>query len=298
MAPGFYIPAHNCTARPNWTPLVRKQSWILLVTHPERDKSFLQERLDFIGLDETAKAALRKTQPIIAESIGSALLTFFEKVKTTPDMQKFFRDEHHMAGARNMQEKHWGIIAGADFNDEYVKAVRRVGQTHARTGLEPRWYIGGYALVIEYLIHAVVKNQWPRLLQMGKGRPEDLATSLSCLVKATMLDMDFAISIYLETLEDQRRRAEEITRQEGVIAVTAIGTALSKLAAKDLSFRMSADMPEAYQTIKTDFNAALQQLETAMQGVIESTGAIRSGTQEISAARMIFRAAQSSRRRT
>jgi methyl-accepting chemotaxis protein len=253
-----------------------------------RGQDSLRQRLDFIGMDHKTRAGLSKLQPLLKQSIGPALDVFYDKVKAMPETRKFFGDERHMAGAKNAQERHWTIIAAANYNDEYVNAVLKVGQTHARIGLEPRWYIGGYALVMEQLIHAVVKEQWPRLLQMAKGRPEGVAEALSCLVKAAMLDMDFAISVYLETLDEQRRKAEEAgqeaIKQERALVANSIGVGLAKLAAKDLTYRMSGDIPEAYRKLQTDFNAAIEQLEGAMRGVTGSTDAIHSGTQEISSA--------------
>ena len=47
---------------------------------------------------------------------------------------------------------------------------------------------------------------------------------------------------------------------------------------------MSSDIPEAYRKLQSDFNAAIAQLEEAMQGVTGSTSAIQSGTREISTA--------------
>ncbi len=253
-----------------------------------RGQDSLRERLDFIGMDQRARAALTKLQPLLRQSIGPALEVFYDKVKATPATRKFFGDEKHIAGAKGAQERHWAIIAAASYDDDYVNAVLKIGQTHARIGLEPRWYIGGYALVMEQLIHVIVEEQWPRLLQMAKGRPEGVAEALTCLVKAAMLDMDFAISVYLETLDGQRRRAEEAgqeaLKQERAIVANSIGVGLNKLAAKDLTFRMSADIPDVYRQLQTDFNAAIEQLEGAMQGVIGSTNAIHSGTQEISTA--------------
>ncbi|THK35801.1 hypothetical protein EHS39_23065 [Ensifer sp. MPMI2T] len=51
----------------------------------------------------------------------------------------------------------WGNIAEAKFNAEYGARVKAIGQVHARIGLDPRWYIGGYALIAEHLIGEVVK---------------------------------------------------------------------------------------------------------------------------------------------
>jgi len=74
----------------------------------------------------------------------------------------------------------------------------------------------------------------------------------------------------------------EAIRQERAIVANSIGVGLSSLAAKDLNYRMAADIPEAYRELQTDFNEALTQLQEAMRGVAVSAGAIQTGTQEIS----------------
>ena len=65
---------------------------------------------------------------------------------------------------------------------------------------------------------------------------------------------------------------------------TSIGAGMAKLAAKDLTFRLTDDLPEAYRKLQADFNSAMEQLEKALQSVRSSTLAMDSGTQEISTA--------------
>ena len=85
--------------------------------------------------------------------------------------------------------------------------------------------------------------------------------------------------------EAARKKAEEeaIGRERAMVS-TSIGAGMAKLAAKDLTFRLTDDLPEAYRKLQADFNAALEQLEQALQGVSSSTQAMNSGTQEISTA--------------
>jgi methyl-accepting chemotaxis protein len=85
--------------------------------------------------------------------------------------------------------------------------------------------------------------------------------------------------------DGERGRAEQIQRdaiaQERAIVADSIGAGLSKLAAKDLTYRMSQEIPEAYRQLQVDFNAALSQLEAAMLSVAGSADAIHSGSREI-----------------
>jgi methyl-accepting chemotaxis protein len=88
--------------------------------------------------------------------------------------------------------------------------------------------------------------------------------------------------------EDERGRNEQAQRgaiaHERSIVADSIGSGLSKLAAKDLSYRMSSAIPEAYRKLQADFNAAIGQLEAAMAGVAASGSSIRAGSKEISSA--------------
>jgi methyl-accepting chemotaxis protein len=258
------------------------------MVEPARNEASLAERLDFIGMDGSTRAALSALQPLIEHAIGGALEVFYDKLASTPATAKFFADDRHKAMAKGAQERHWAIIAAANYNDDYVDGVKKIGQAHARIGLEPRWYIGGYALVIEQVIHAIVRDQWPRLLRMTKSRPEGMAKTISAFVKAAVLDMDFAISVYLETLDDARRKAEdagrEALRQERALVGESIGAALANLANQDLTYRLSSEMPDAYRKLQADFNEAIEKLEGVMRHVSGSASAIHSGTQEIAAA--------------
>ena len=101
-----------------------------------------------------------------------------------------------MQHAAEAQARHWENLFCAGFDDAYVASVRRIGLTHSRIGLEPRWYLGGYAFVINHLLdlttHHYLSRLYPRTAQ------DNTAKLLRAVNKALMLDMDFAVSIYLE----------------------------------------------------------------------------------------------------
>jgi methyl-accepting chemotaxis protein len=92
--------------------------------------------------------------------------------------------------------------------------------------------------------------------------------------------------------EDERKRGEaarrqaqeEAIRDERSIVTNSIGLGLAKLAAKDLTFRLSANIPEAYRKLEGDFNRAIAQIEEAILGVVECADGIRIGSKEISTA--------------
>lgn len=85
--------------------------------------------------------------------------------------------------------------------------------------------------------------------------------------------------------EEERRRAQADAIEEERSAVAhSIGAAMAKLAAKDLSYRLNEDLPEAYRQLQADLNEALQEIEAAMRGVLQRSDLIGSSTREISTA--------------
>ncbi|KQY95890.1 chemotaxis protein [Caulobacter sp. Root1455] len=246
----------------------------------------ISERVAFIGLDDKARTALRDLRPLIQKEVGPALAAFYAKVQNTPETRAFFKDERHMDSAKDRQQDHWGAIAEADFSDSYIQAVRTVGEVHARIGLEPRWYIGGYAVVVDHLIRATIQSFWPRGL-MSKGDSSKAGEAVGALVKAALLDMDFAISTYLEAIETERQKldAARLENEASQTAlVDALAGALERLAAGDLVGRMTAEVKPQFQKLKDDFNTAIDTLEVAMSRVTAATGGIQAGSEEIGAA--------------
>ena len=239
------------------------------------DRSGLGARLEFLGLDENARQTLRALAPSISKNIGAALDTFYKKVRSTPETAAFFRNEDHIQGAKKRQEGHWGIVTAAQFDERYVEGVTAVGKAHARIGLEPRWYIGGYALLVEQLIHAVVRERWPS--RFGRKQGKALGEEVGVLVKAALLDMDYAITVYLDILAAERQAAEDArarAEKEQAIALAALSEVLTRLSAGDLEAKLSPEQPENFVGMAHDYNASVEKLR-------DTIGTVRSAGEEI-----------------
>ncbi len=99
-------------------------------------------------------------------------------------------------------------------------------------------------------------------------------------------EADIALRRQVEEAEAQARisaEREEIAAEQ-VVVMKQLGAALTKLSAKDLSYRMTEDMPEAYSRLQSDFNTAIEQLEDALKSVSATSDGVRSGTSEIATA--------------
>jgi len=243
-------------------------------------------RMAFLELDEASREHIRKARSIVERELPVALDRFYDIVRKTPAIKDFFSSDNHMRGAKNAQIDHWSEITTAKFDEEYIRRVRTIGSVHAKIGLEPRWYIGGYSLIMEQLVRGALRENWPEagLFSGKKKSADETAALLSSLIKAVMLDMDLSISVYMDRAEEQQRAIQQEAVDAMHKTVTCLTRAVERLAAKDLTHRIEDDLPDGYMALKDDFNQALQSLAGTIGSILNSAETIHSGSGEIKAA--------------
>ncbi len=265
--------------------------------------SALSERLQFMKLDKSALESIQSVKPIVMDALPQALDDFYDQVRAFPETRAFFSGEPQISGAKSKQIAHWDMISGGRFDEDYVRAVSIVGQVHARIGLAPRWYIGGYGLVLEALIGKIIAARWPQANEEGTAgvfgkafrtrqsksdstvSAGSVSAEVSAVAKATLLDMDFAISVYLEAAEAARLESErEVLEKERAAVVSSVGQAMAAMARGDLTYRMPDDLPAEYGQLRDDFNAAVATMQDTMRTVLSTTREIRSSVGEVSQA--------------
>jgi len=245
----------------------------------------LRQRLDFIELDDGARKNLRELRPAISELLGGALDKFYGKLAKTPAVAGFFSDKAHMGQAKKRQQEHWGNLSGGNFDESYVNGVTAVGRTHARIGLEPRWYIGGYALVMSELVRGLMEKQWPSLFARQQGKA--LAEKLTAVIKAAMLDMDYSISVYLQALEEKRHALEEERARsdaDQALALEHLRRGLEALSRGDLEATLPADLPGNFRQMAEDYNRAVNALRDSFTSVRATSSHILEGADVMSKA--------------
>ncbi len=147
------------------------------------------ERLRFLKIDADTRSALSAFRPVVEQNIQTILGKFYDHLGRWPNLAALF-EGGRMAHARAAQAGHWLGIFDGKFDDAYLERVHRIGKAHEVIGLEPRWYLGGYAMALNELVALAVTQH--------RRKPEVLTACLQAMIKAVFLDMDFAISVYLD----------------------------------------------------------------------------------------------------
>ena len=244
----------------------------------------IQQRTAFAGLSSPS-SAYKAIQGAIRRAVPAALDAFYDRIRATPETRRFFRDETHIGRAKSAQVGHWDAIVEGRADADYARAVTVIGQTHARIGLEPRWYIGGYGVLLAELMKAVATR--PRKRFAGAAHDRETGEGLAELTQRALLDMDLAISIYLEVLQSERDRVKAERDQAQAVqtaVVSALGGALHDLANNDLSVVLPDVFPGEYQGLKDDFHAATLALRTAVQAVADSVQGLSAGSSQLATA--------------
>ena len=249
--------------------------------------SNLARRLEFMQIDAESCESIRSLKAVVERELPVALDKFYQQLRKTPEASRFFSSEEQIKRSRVAQSSHWTSISNGDFNEDYMHKVRTIGTVHARIGLEPQWYIGGYSLILEHLITALLSEFSPKGGLFGRSAmsPAAFSKALSSLVKAVLLDMELAISVYIDEAEIAKKKAQaEAIEKERQLVCNAFSTAMSSIADKDLSCAVSEDLPEAYQPLSRNFNQAIAALGETIDTIGNGTRQIDSSTNEIRAA--------------
>ncbi len=177
-------------------------------------------RLCYLQIDQISRERLRGLRPILLAALPEILEQFYRHILTDAELSEKFTSPERISAAKEAQARHWGLLFDGHFDDHYRKSVDKIGTTHYRIGLTPRWYMAGYSFVLG-LLQAVIVRKVGGLI-CGPSRQRALTESLQAVSRAVMLDMELAISRYWELLASERRSAvdEMIDRIEQQVTDT------------------------------------------------------------------------------
>jgi methyl-accepting chemotaxis protein len=233
----------------------------------ETERSPLASRLSFYGIDPNSKE-FAPIATAVAKYGDQALNSFYVKVAATPETSRHFSSKAGMDKAHKAQIQHWQRMFGGGLNQTYLDASKRIGDVHARIGLEPQWYVGGYANILAHVIEGILTSGLGKFSRRRRAEARMLGT----FVKVALLDMDLAITRYFEV--------DEETRNE---VIKNIGSALSGLSEGDLTAALHP-LPPAYSQIERDFRQTLSRLSTTLGAILDGSSQITSTSAEIRAA--------------
>ncbi len=251
--------------------------------------STIRARLAYNEIDEATCAILREYKDFIMAELPGVLDHFYDHVSRFQETAAFFKSRDHMAGAKQAQLRHWSTIVEARFDETYEASISKIGETHNRIGLDPRWYIGGYNALINGMVEAIAKklpssrSANPLIDRMTKERGIDRKTALQgAIIKAALLDMDLAIAVYLEAGRRERRATLDRLATEFDKAVSGVVGSVGTTA-KELQVAAEAMTGAAKKTAdqSTAVAAAAEQASANVRTVASAADELSASVKEI-----------------
>ncbi len=233
----------------------------------------LDHRLDLHEIDPDLCRTLNAAAPLIDAHLPTILDDFYRHLAGFEPAVAVLGD-HSPERLKQAQREHWQELLSGGFDEGYRQRTQDIGHAHERIGLAPSWYIGGYAFILPRLVDVVLKRHY--------RRPDAAAATLRALIKAVMLDMDMAISVYIAAGDDKRRQQThaiadqvEAELQASVRSVSDLGNTLKDAEAQMLDSIAAVDtQAEAVSAGADDTTlnvqiiaAAGQQLSASITGI-------------------------------
>ena len=251
-------------------------------------------RLAYLRLDAGTSATLKSLQKQVAGALPEIIQAFYKCMRRWPDLDRLIGNEANVARLRDAQQRHWIRLFAGDFGPDYFKTALAIGRAHARIGLQPRWYMGGYCMILERLLEVVARRH---------GARRDFAEEMVAILRAVFLDMDVAVSTYIDTGEAQRIRGEmlslsdmldrELNSAAGEIVARAakLVEGASELAgAAARAHEMTGVVSHSIETIADDVQttaAASEELETSSREIAARVGKASEVTRDAAAQALV-----------
>jgi PAS domain S-box-containing protein len=157
-------------------------------------------RLSFLGFTDRDAELLRALRPLFEQHIGAIEDAFYDHLLKFPDTARLLSDHTTVDRLKKLQRDYLLRFTEGVFDDEYFADRLRIGKTHERVGLNPRWYLLAYNLYFKLIT--------PLIRQCYAADPDRAAESILALEKVFMLDASLAMDAYIAS--DRYRHLQQL----------------------------------------------------------------------------------------
>ncbi|HSG23117.1 MAG TPA: protoglobin domain-containing protein, partial [Azonexus sp.] len=153
------------------------------------DAAEIEARKAFLELTEADVEQLRSIRGKLAVAQNGFADGFYEYLRQLPELAALLPDNATVARLKAAHGRYFATLTEGDYGDAYVDGRLRVGMTHARIGLTPKWYVGAFRKYLSDMLGAT----WA-------ATGEDFAAfvpAFDALLKVVMLDLGLTLDTYI-----------------------------------------------------------------------------------------------------
>jgi signal transduction histidine kinase len=155
----------------------------------------LELRLGYLDLGPSDLKRLAALQPVLEKHAVGLVDAFYRRLISFPPTRQLLGDPAVRERLVNTQRDYLISLADPTIDDAYCEQRRVIGEAHERSGLEPRWYLGAYALYLSLLI--------PLVNEAYLHDPIEASRTIVSLQKRLWLDAQIAMEAYIDRQQRQ-----------------------------------------------------------------------------------------------
>ncbi|MDP1707600.1 MAG: EAL domain-containing protein [Gammaproteobacteria bacterium] len=170
------------------------------------DAQEIAQRKAFLEFEQTDVKLLTELYPRLQNASQRFVDDFYALLLQFEETHHLISDPHTIKRLKQSQEAYFTELTAGHYDSEYILSRLRVGATHQRIGLEPKWYLGAYRKYLTGLL--------PELWRLLGDDPDKFLATYHALQKIVFLDMGIAIDTYIQAdrraILDLKHYAEDI----------------------------------------------------------------------------------------
>lgn len=151
----------------------------------------MKELLVYLGIDTRAQLLAERLWHFLDEPSTEIIASFYSD--TRQSAAGLLLDEPTIARLQSKQKEHWRALFNSGFDETYQRSVTMIGIKHREIGLDPKWYIAGYALIKARFAEKILEAPVPQRMK---------SALIITLEKYVAVDMALALSTYSAWLID------------------------------------------------------------------------------------------------
>ncbi len=159
-----------------------------------------EQRLRFLGWTDRDAQLLREFRPVLEKHVGAVEDAFYDHLLRFQETADLLRDHTTVERLKKLQRDYLLRLAEGNFDEAYFADRLRIGRTHERVGLGPRWYLMAYNLYFK-LITPLIRDHF--IGDTGRA-----LETIVALEKAFMLDASLAMDAYIAS--DRYRHLQQL----------------------------------------------------------------------------------------
>jgi len=155
----------------------------------------LELRLGFLDLGPADLERLAALEATLEKHASALVDSFYHHLLSFSSTRRLLVDPGVRERLMGAQREYLLSLASPKIDASYLEHRRLIGEVHERIGLEPRWYLGAYALYLSLLV--------PLIQDLHAHDPIEAGRTIVSLQKRLFLDAQIAMEVYIDLQQQQ-----------------------------------------------------------------------------------------------